>query len=94
MKGLTLEMGKQPESMRYYQEALQLRASMGNGGEGEIAAKGNDAEVYREVGEELLARGEFSKAQHLLELCLKMSPDDPKARNLLRRCRDSSQKDS
>jgi predicted ATPase len=90
MKGLTLEMEKQPEAMKYYLEALRLRASMGGETEGQIALEGAQAEVYREIGEELLAYGEFSKAGYFLEHCLSISPDDPKAQELLRRCRGFS----
>jgi len=91
MKGIAwFRQDEHEKALGYYRESLRLRAESQKGSDADelrVADNGTAEDVYREVGEELLARGEFTKAQALLEQCLRTAPDDPKARQLLEHCR-------
>lgn len=92
MKGIAwARQDEHEKALDHYRESLRLRAESQKGSDADkdrnVADNGTAEEVYREVGEELVARGEFTKAQDFLERCLATAPDDPKARQLLERCR-------
>ena len=92
MKGMTWAYRNQAgQAVQCYRESLHLRALSLEGEPADalrhLAEVGTAEEVYREVGEELLARGQLARAQAFLQQCLADTPDDEKAKQLLERCR-------